>query len=767
MEAILRDITMKSSIAVILASAVAGILSAGSVFGAEPAPAGGGDTQANIPVREVVLFSSGVGYFEHFGQVKDNSATVLHFKTEQINDILKSLVLQDLDKGVVNAVTYPSQGPLERTLKSFQLDLTSNPNLADLLNQLRGAKVSVTMSLGARSVEGTVLGVEKQQRPTGDKDHLMQDVSVLNLVQDGGIVPIELAQISDVKIQDPELRKELTAALAAVAQARDKDKKPVEIHFTGQGERRVRLGYVVETPVWKTSYRLLLPGAGEGPAAPQPSGASEQKGKETDFKQGQAKAEHLSASIQGWAIVENQTDSDWKDVQLSLVSGRPISFIEDLYQPLYIPRPTVRPELYASLSPQTYSGGLNADKEAGAMQLADRDAAPAAPMAAAPPMAMARQRMMAQQMQSYQMANRSMSNAAKGAFGGGPGGAAGGELEEALRKSIDPSSSVSSIASAAKVGELFQYTVGNVSIGRQQSAMLPIVTDTVQVDKVSIYNQSVLPNNPLLGARLKNTTGKYLMQGPITVLSGGSYAGDANIQDLPTGQERLISYGVDQEVTVHASDNTQNSQLLTGKIVKGVLELTYKQTFSQEYKAEDKGQTPKSLVIEAPRHIGWTLVEPAKALETTDTLYRFEGKLKPQEVSKLTVKEEHTDSQQMMILPMDVDAINVYVRTGEIPQPVRDALAKAAQLHGAVNDTQRQLETNQQKINDISAEQSRIRENMKAVNPASDYYKRLLTELDEQETTIQDLHKQVNSLQKQLEQQQKDLEAYLATLSVG
>ena len=734
----------------ILSAAVSGVLVSALSWAAPAQPS---DAQTKVPVREVVLFSSGVGYFEHFGSVSGNSATVLHFKTEQVNDILKSLVLQDLDQGQVSAVTYPSQGPLEHTLKSFQLDLTSNPSLSDLLNQLRGARVTVTLAQGARQVEGTVLGVEKQQRPAGDKDHpQMVEVTVVNLVSDSGIQPVELGQVSDVKIQDPELQKELAQALAAVAQARDKDKKPVEIHFSGQGERRVRIGYVVETPVWKTSYRLILPGPGAA-TQPAPGAPESDHGQKKDPAKADAAGE---GALQGWAIVENQTDSDWKDVQLSLVSGRPISFIEDLYQPLYVPRPVVQPELYASLRPQTYGAGM-VEKAAVQMEmLADRDAAgaPAAPMAAAGAKQLyARQR-------GAGLAGRQLQQAAEQQL----------KREDEsleLRKAIDVTSSVSSIASAAKVGELFQYTVGNVSIQRQQSAMLPIVTDPVQVNKLSIYNQSVLTSNPLLGARLKNTTGKYLLQGPITVLSGGSYAGDAQIQDLPPGQERLISYGIDQEVLVHTSNNAQQNQLLTGKIVKGVLELTYKQTLTQDYTAEDKAETPKTLLIEAPRHSDWKLVEPAKPLETTDALYRFEGKLTPHQPSKLTVKEEHTDLQKMEILPMDPGTIAVYLRSGEIPQDVKDALSKAAQLKGALTDAQRQTQAKQALINQISQEQTRIRENMKAVSPSSDYYKRLITELDQQETQIQDLHKQVEDLKKQQDQKQKDLEDYLSNLTVG
>jgi hypothetical protein len=439
-------------------------------------------------------------------------------------------------------------------------------------------------------------------------------------------------------------------------------------------------------------------------------------------------------------------------VQLNLVSGRPISFIQDLYQPLYVPRPIVQPELYASLRPQTYEGGIDGARKAGEMGLTEQELATADSGAAGPaPAQVMRNPVVAD---SFGVARPQVQQPLM-------------QQRLELAKKIDASASISSIASAAKVGELFQYSVGNVSIARQQSAMLPIVTDPIQADKLSIYNKSVLATNPLLGARLKNTTGKYLLQGPVTVISGSSYAGDASLGDVPPGQQRLISYGIDQEVTVHASDNIQHNQLLTGKLVKGILQLTYKQTFSQDYTAEDKGEQPKTLVIEAPKHAGWTLLEPKKPIETTDALYRFEGKLKPHEPSKLTVREEHTEMQEVQVLPMETAVVEMYARTGEIPQDVRDALAKAAQLKAALSDTQRQIQEHARKLAEITNEQSRIRQNMNAVSAASDYYKRLLTELDQQETTIQDLHKQTQDLQQQQAQRRKALEDYLSSLSVG
>jgi hypothetical protein len=721
----------KTLAAALLSAAVAGVclFPSPASFGQAAKPGDAkpaADQQAQIPVRQVVLYSSGVGYFEHFGQVKGNGTTELRFKTQQINDILKSLVLQDMDKGKIGVITYPSQDPIAKTLRSFQIDITSNPGVPQLLGQLRGAKVAITV--GGETVTGTVLGVEQKPVPVGTgKDATVINTWFVNLITDGGIRSVSLDDVRALELQDAKLKEELKRALAALASARDQDKKPVNISFQGDGERRIRIGYVVETPVWKTSYRLILAEKAGEKAAP-------------NAKPGQ------NGSLQGWAIVENQTDNDWTDVQLSLVSGRPISFIMDLYQPLYIPRPVVQPELYASLRPQTYEGGMNQAREL--QDFKNRGLGRA-------------------DTESEQLRRANQPAAKAAAASGGAFGGIAGEPRDRLA-AIDPQSSVSSIASAAKVGELFQYTVGNVTLPRQTSAMIPVVTDPIEVEKLSIYNMAVLPKNPLLGARVKNTTEKHLLQGPITVLDEGAYVGDARIDDLPPGQERLVSYGVDQQVLVQAQNNSQSQTLMTGKIVKGVLHLTYKQFNSQDYIAENKGDKEKTLVIEHAKFGGaWKLTQPAKADETTDALYRFKDKVGPGKASKLTVQQELTRGEEIAILPLNTPAMLTYSRNGSIPQEVRDALTKAAGLKQAQANTDRTIREKQALIATISQEQTRIRDNMKTVAQNTEYYTRLLNKLGEQETQIEGLQKEIAGLQKKSEEERKALEDFLNGLNVG
>ncbi|HSI32484.1 MAG TPA: DUF4139 domain-containing protein [Tepidisphaeraceae bacterium] len=709
--------------------------------GKPPAAKPAGGENADVPVRAVVLFSSGVGYFEHFGTVKGDAATELRFKTAQINDILKSLVLQDMDGGKVSTITYPSQDPVEKTLRSFQVDITRNPPLADLLTQLRGAKVE--LSLGeVRKIAGTVLGVEKKTVVHRAGEGVMEEVFKVNLLTGSGanIKSVALAEVTDIAIQDPQLQNELKRALEALAQARDQEKKPVTINFAGKGERHVRVGYVVESPVWKTSYRLVL---------------------STDAK--------TKPRLQGWAIIENQTDNDWTNVELSLVSGRPISFIQDLYRPLYIPRPVVRPELFASLTPQTYGPGVSGGKDGLARGYDVQDLNDKVPNFDSAP-------------------DMSLSRGGRGGAGGGGGGSSGGggglfgggggarpdatpppANAQPEDKPIDPVASVTSAASAAQLGELFQYTVPNVSLARQRSAMIPIVTDDLEVERLSIYNIGVLAKHPLTGARVKNTTAndKHLPGGPVTVLVDSRYAGDARLENLPPRQERLLSYGIDLEVNVVPESRPTTTVIRTAKIARGVLELTLRTAYTQAYVIENKAKAGKTLLIEHAINAGGpdSTVAP-KADEKTAEHYRFKVPVKAGEHKTFEVREEQTHDNAIALFNIEADQYDLYVKNGELPKEVRDAIAKAADLKRAAADLDRQVNDKQSELSRVPGDQQRIRENMKVIDRESGYYKDLLKKLQEQEAKIDAVQRELERLRAEASAAKQRLAEYLKGLSV-
>jgi hypothetical protein len=336
---------------------------------------------------------------------------------------------------------------------------------------------------------------------------------------------------------------------------------------------------------------------------------------------------------------------------------------------------------------------------------------------------------------------------------------------------LDAAASVQSIASTAKLGALFQYTVPDVTLARQKSAMLPIITDSVEVERLSIYNASVLRTNPLSGVLLKNTTGKHLLQGPLTVLEHGGYAGDARIDNVPPGQDRLLSYGIDLEMLVDNTKNSQRASVLTAKIDKGELTISRKLVSSMQYAANNKTSKDKVLVIEHPIRYDWKLVDTQKPFETTQGLYRFKGTALANKVTVLTVNEESVQDEEIALASANLEELVLYSRSGpgssEIPSNVRDAIGKAVQLRQSVVDVDRDIATRTQRVAEITSEQNRIRENMKTVAPSTQYYSRLLEKLNEQESAIESLQKERDALTAKRDALRRELDDYLGGLMVG
>jgi hypothetical protein len=666
-------------------------------------PSGGGPTAdksaaVSLPLTHVHLFSSGVGYFQREGVVEGNARIDLTFPVRNINDLLKSMILQDLDGGRISAVGYDSQDPIDKTLGSFVINLAGNPSYGQILNQARGEKVEVVVQLSATgqpaTLTGTILGVEKQKQAAG-KDTVVE-VEVLNLWCAEGMRSLKLAGVQRIRFLNPTVDSEVKQALEVLARGHDTQKKTVTLNFVGEGKRRVRIGYVVENPIWKTSYRLSL----------------DKNGK---------------PSLQGWGIVENVTDEDWKDVRLALVSGRPLSFQMDLYQSLYVPRPRVELELFASLRPPTHDGPMD-----------------------------------------WMAVQRKALEEAHAAHHGTPG-----------RPKPEPR------VKAEVVGEFFQYVIEHpVSLPRQKSALFPILDKEIEGTPVSIYNETTQVKHPLLGLRFKNTTGLHLMQGPITVFADGTYAGDARIQDLQPGEERLISFAIDLGTEVVPQVVKPSETLVTVRIDRGILYATTKVRLTKTYVARNRSPHDRILLIEHPFRPEFTLVSPEfprwyqgvwqgraqqpkqKPYELTREVYRFKVKVPAGETATLKVVEERTVVQEVTLTNADDQTILRYVSGTAASDALKDALTKAKDLKRKLEVTRREIAQVERQLRAILDDQARLRANMERVPKDSNAYKRYLKKFDEQETEIEKLQDAVKKLQATEHKQRQAYEDYLSNLSV-
>jgi hypothetical protein len=325
---------------------------------------------------------------------------------------------------------------------------------------------------------------------------------------------------------------------------------------------------------------------------------------------------------------------------------------------------------------------------------------------------------------------------------------------------------VESLAQAGNVGSLFQYAIQMpVNLPRQQSAMLPIVNAEVTGTKLSIYNANVNAKHPLNGMRFTNATELHLMQGPITVFDGGSYAGDAMIEDLAPGTTRLLSYALDLETEVAPRSVGRPEQLLSARLVKGTMFLSRKYTREQTYVVKNSGKRPKTVLIEYPLQQGWTLVTPKESEKTRD-LYRFSVEAKPGEPAELKVEEERVQDQQIVLSNLDNSSIQVYLREKAVSERVKAVLQEIVKRKQDIDQVAAEKAQLQRRISEIGDDQNRIRQNMTQLDRNGDLYKSYVKKLGDQETELATLRDKIASLTDRETGLRKSLDEYLVGLDL-
>jgi hypothetical protein len=702
-----------------------------------------------LPITQVTLYSSGLGYFQRDGQVEGNGRIDLSFPVDDINDLLKSMVLQDLGGGKISAVSFDSHDPLNKTLNSFAIRLADNPSYAAILNQARGEKVEVTLharqaSTGPETLHGTIVGVETKTMfgdPTtppqvvanyyrGNKD--CQPAETLIVLCAEGLCNVPLAEVQSVKFQNPTVDREVRRALEVLASAHDNQKKSVSLQFNGTGKRDVRVGYVVETPLWRTSYRLLIKKDGK-------------------------------LFIQGWALVDNPSSEDWKDVRMTLVSGRPVSFKMDLYQPLYADRPVVQSPVQTAIGP-TYH-----ERSVLALGTTATAGTPANPVGLQPaynngPNVLAPPPPVPPQFQAGPTAMPQQPARGPGDLDGSIHNALGANTNQQINLQ---NGGVVVQAKAVDFGSSFQYAIEQpVSIPRQKSAMLPIVNNGLEGDKVSVYSPTVHTKYPLLALRLKNSTGLHLMQGPVTVLEGQGYAGDAQLPELQPGEDRLLSYAVDLGTEVDSKREPAKYRMESIRLHKGVFTVHGIQREAVTYTLTNRSPQDRTVLVEHPLRSDYRLVSEHKPREKTRELYRFEQKVAAGKTVHLEVIEERDSNQQTALIGLDTKTIRFYLQGEFSNADARAALEKLLDLRGKLKTTEDELARLQQQLRTITTDQDRLRANLKEMPATSAAHQRYLEKFDKQETVIEKLQEQIQTTGSQYQKQQEAAEAYLNGLDL-
>ena len=789
----------------------------------------GETTAAKLPVRRVILYKTGVGYFEHLGHVRGNESVRIDFTSGQLNDVLQSLTVLDLNGGRISGVNYNSEAPLSERLGTLRLPLEEKTDLSKFYGALRGARLQVRT--GATTVTGRLLSVERKTRVSGGTT---LEVDLATIVSDSGEVrSVELTPAVSVQLAEPDLTHEVGQYLHLLASVRQQDLRRMTLATEGSGDRQLYVSYISEVPIWKTTYRIVLPRKpGEEPL------------------------------LQGWAIVDNTVGEDWNNVELSLVAGAPQSFIQQLSQPLYGHRPVVPLSLGAQITPQTHEGAMlgglaalsgrvfdpsnavipnaqlallsetgeeigstNSDAqgnysfgdlpagnyrlrvqspgfktsmlyglnlgggheraqdismeigsnvqtvtvEAGAVSVNTESA-----MVSTSPGIRAGS---GNRLGSGRGIGGTRNSGSPGYASGTGGGIAVNGRSFAGTSALQPAavsearSNMLSAAQGLDLGDLFEYKLKDrVTIHKNESSLVPIVQAHVQTEKVSLWNPSLGSARPLRALWLTNSSSLTLDGGSFSVLEDEAFAGEGLMDPVKPGEKRLVSYAADLGVRVDKKTHGEPQRVTKVRIIHGTMIQTSATRQDTIYTARNEDSVQRALLIEHALRPGWNLSsDTPKPEETTATDYRFRLPLGAKATTTLVVSESSAIESRYALTNLDDGQIQVFLQQKSINPEVEAAFRKIVEQknHIAALDAQlAAIESQQEKIFD---DQQRIRENLKSLKGSSEeraLTQRYTQQLEDQETQLQKLQAQTTDLQSQRDKAQEALDAMIENLDL-
>jgi hypothetical protein len=691
-------------------------------------PPADSNAAGQLPLRKVVLYKHGVGYFERRGLVADQQAVTLRFQSEQMNDLLKSLTAIDLGGGQVASIVYDSTKTVDQLLSDYTFTLRKNAGLPEILGQLQGSDVEI--ALGSETVTGVIVGVETRLTQSDDTKIPTFRLSVMDTA--GRLRAFNTDEIRSVRFLDERLNRDLQRYMQILFQQHRRDEKNVVIRPAEKGARQLLVSYVTETPVWKATYRIVLPDKDKQESLGKPF-------------------------LQGWAIVDNVSTNDWDNVQLSLVSGLPISFVQDLYNPWFKKRPIIAVEEEIALAPTVPEEGMTAGA-AGGM--------PALPAAPAPALARSAKKSSRAVGARDQKEKLELRTDEMGSLGGAPA------QEVAFNAPLDLENKMRELQAQTvtrEVGDLFEYKIDHpVSIARNRSALLPIVAQDTDGQAVSLYNESVRAANPLAAVRLKNTTGLTLEGGPLTVMQGDTYVGEALIKTVKPDEQRYITYAVDLGLHVNTKIGSKSERVDHVIINRGLMRHHNAVIETKVYNLDNKTDRDETVVVEHPFQPDWKLLNEQKPLEITDNFYRFEVNTPAGKLTAFEVRTQRDNWETLSLTDLTPDFLALCIREKRITDDVRKQLEQILAVKAEIVALDRQLAELEQERNTIVQDQTRLRENVRSLGQTEEEKRlrsRYIAQLTAQETRLDEITNSVKSLQQKRQEKQQQLDKLIESLS--
>lgn len=692
-----------------------------------------------LPIRRVILYSNGVAYIERRGMVSGHAEVDLSFKQSQVDDVLKSMVVLDLGQGRIGAVSYNSSAPPSARMADIPFSIASGSGddlqggLSGVLSQLQGARVVVATA--NRTATGSILTVEERKSQIDAAKPPVTTHALVIASENGELMSFDLADVRSVRLVDEGARRDVAEFANATASARRRDAKTIVVSSDGAGAREMVVSYTIAAPIWKTTYRVVLDVSGQ-------------------------------PFFQGWAIVDNVSEEDWENVQLSLVSGTPVSFIQPIQKPFYRYRPVIPMPGDLRLNPQVYdpeetnsvsvgvggSGSGGAGAEVSSEQMSNFPTQ--------------------RSVQSLYSVNGARDRNANNMVIDGTSGATA-EMRISMSDAIvSQQVGIEAAATGKEVGDLFEYRIDQpVTVRRDRSALIPILQTKMAGERVSIYNAAVRSDRPLGGMLLENTSALTLEDGSMTILDGDAYAGEALMERLNPGEKRLISFALDLGTLVTVRLKGDRAPTFLIKVVGGVFQAHYYQTDERLYKITNQTDRPRVVFIEHPIRQGWELTDKTRQPDgKTARFYRFRIPLEPRQSVELPVVERQALMESYTLASITRTDLELFLRRNQIDPQTRAALEKLIDIKTSIASVDARLAAINKETEEISQDQQRLRENIKALTATAEARQliaRYVAKADEQESRIEQLTKDRKALSEERARLQAEFDTALRNLDIN
>lgn len=650
---------------------------------------------AELPLKQVILSNSGLAQFTHSGSVTGNSTVELAVRLDQVDDILKSLTVFDR-AGAVGTVSLPGKTPLPELFRDLPFGPEALNSSPDLLNALVGSEIEIT---GPVKAKGRVFRVVPEQIALPNEGGTVMRHR-LTLMTPAGLTQAILEEVTELRFTDPQTRQQIERLLAGLIENRAKERRMLSVDFRGGGTRDVAISYVVGAPVWKTAYRIVLPKDG---------GKDESK-----------------ARLQGWAVIENLTGGDWKDVDLTLVSGNPVALRQPLYTALFSERPEVPVSAGTRVVPRKDDVEEKAAGPVAARPQLRRDAGTA----------------------QYERQTRS--------FAVIPGSPAPAPLA-APAPAAPPANAAATEEAATQL--LYRFPA-KLSLATGHTMMVPFIDREIEMKRIWLYQPDIATNRPLAAVQLKNDGASALPAGLVTAFetsADGStgFVGDALLPLMPKDATRLATFALDTKTAIRREDRGVVRTAL-GKALNGTLTVQTRSRRVIDYEVTTPPDEDREIVVEEARVAGWTPVAGANGLEETPTRYRHTISAPKGQTTKASFTTERLDSERVILTDLDVGDMLVRIRGLQNESAsLKDTIARLTTLVEETNKTRAQRNRLEAERNKIVQDQERLRSNLDAAGQSSDLGRRYLATLEKQEDRIGEIDKQMAALETEIAAKRK------------